>query len=310
MNYGLHRVINPKGAVPQAAWKVDNSLIKLDPSEKIIDVKLLNLDSTSMRQLQEGYSDVGARILEIIKKRGKMHNPETNSGGVLLGECEGKIIISWVSLSAIPLQISEIKKINEHDIEVEGKAVLFESYRYTEIPLGMDWHLAIAALDIASLPVQVRRIVEDKKMKILIMGCGRAGMAAMAAIKTYSPESSIFGVDINDNNFSKIRNFGFTENLAKLDASDAAAVLNFAPDCDLVINCVNVPNTEATSVLATKERGTVMFFSMATQFSQASLATDATGKDVNLIIGSGIANEEDKEIFALIKHYPQLLGNF
>ena len=76
-----------------------------------------------------------------------------------------------------------------------------------------------------------------------------------------------------------------------------------------VAGAVNVPNTEASSVLAAKEGGTVIFFSMATQFAQASLATDATGKDVNLIIASGIAKGEDKEIFQLLKEHPDLFGD-
>ncbi|MEK9183633.1 MAG: L-erythro-3,5-diaminohexanoate dehydrogenase [Patescibacteria group bacterium] len=310
MNYGFHRVIRPVGVVPQAAWKVNNYPKKLHSSEKIIDVKFLNLDSTSMRQLKKNYNDIGARILEIIGERGKMHNPITNSGGVLLGEYNGKKIIPWTSLSAIPLQLTKIKEVYKHGVEVEGTAVLFESYHYSEIPLGMDWRLAITALDIASLPVQVKRIVRNKKLKILILGCGKAGLAAMAAIKTYSPLSSILGIDINDFNFNKIKNYGFTKKLAKIDASNAIAVLNFAKNCDLVINCVNAPNTEAASVLAVKERGTVMFFSMATQFDKASLATDAIGKDVNLIIGSGIARGEDKEIFDILRQYPQLFGKY
>ncbi len=310
MNYGFHRVIKPVGVVPQAAWKINNYPKKLHFSEKIINVKLLNLDSTSMRQLKEDYDDIGARILEIIKERGKMHNPITNSGGVLLGEYDGKKIIPWTSLSAIPLQLTEIKEIHEHGITVEGTAVLFESYHYSEITSGMDWRLAITALDIASLPVQVKRIVRGKKLKILILGCGKAGLAAMATIKTYSPQSSILGIDIKDFNFKKIKNYGFTKKLAKIDASDAMAVLDFAKDCDLVINCVNIPNTEASSVLAAKERGMVIFFSMATQFDKASLATDATGKDVDLIIGSGIARGEDKEIFNLLKQYPQLFDKY
>jgi L-erythro-3,5-diaminohexanoate dehydrogenase len=68
-----------------------------------------------------------------------------------------------------------------------------------------------------------------------------------------------------------------------------------------------VPNTKAASILATRDGGVVMFFSMATKFDQASLATDATGKDVTMIVASGIARGEDKEIFQLMKDFPDLL---
>lgn len=310
MNYGFHRVIEPEGVVPQAAWKVNNTIRKLHRTEKIVKVKLLKIDSTSMKQMKENYADAGKRILEIVKQRGKMHNPATNSGGVLLGECGGKIIVPWASLTAIPLSIKKIKGIVGHCVEVEGSAVLFESYPFTIVPKKMDWHVAATALDIASVTIQLKRIVQAKKIsKALIIGCGNAGMVAMATIKKYSPKTSILGVDRHGRNFPRIIKAGFTKKLAKIDAVNAAAVSDFAKDCDLVINCVNVPNTEASSVLAAKERGIVIFFSMATQFAQASLATDATGKDVNMILASGIAKGEDKEIFQLLKQYPDLFGD-
>ena len=53
--------------------------------------------------------------------------------------------------------------------------------------------------------------------------------------------------------------------------------------------------------------GLVLFFSMATQFDQASLATDATGKDVVMQIASGICRGEDEEVLSLLKDYPDLL---
>lgn len=47
-------------------------------------------------------------------------------------------------------------------------------------------------------------------------------------------------------------------------------VKKFTPNgegCDLVVSCVNVPNVEASSIIATKTHGVVLFFSMATQVS-------------------------------------------
>lgn len=308
--YGFHRVLEPEGVVPQAAWRVNNDLEKLHPTEKIITVNLLNLDSTSVRQIKENGERLENKVLEIVRKRGKMHNPVTNSGGVLLGEYKGRPIVPWVSLSAIPLHLTKIEQVRGQQLDVRGYAVLFESYKFSVVPSGMDWRLAATALDIASLAVQVRRIVQDfhYSYKALVIGCGNAGMTAMATIKKYSPTTKIFGIDVDDRNFSKIRKFGFTRRLCQVDAAvNAMRVLDFVHNCDLVVNCVNVPNTEAASVLAARDGGIVIFFSMATQFDKASLATDATGKDVTMIVASGIACGEDKEIFQLMKDFPDLL---
>lgn len=59
--------------------------------------------------------------------------------------------------------------------------------------------------------------------------------------------------------------------------------------CDVTINNVNVPSTEMTSILITKDNGVVYFFSMATSFSKAALGAEGVGKDINLIVGNGYA---------------------
>lgn len=307
--YGFHRVIEPKGVVPQAAWRVDNRPEQLAANEKLIQVKLLNLDSTSTKQITESGIKIQDRIREIVEQRGKMHNPVTNSGGVLLAEYNGRAIVPWASLSAIPLYLESIGEVHGQQIDVVGTGILFESYHFTPVPEGMDWRLAATALDIASLAVQVKRAVLDRPIKrALVIGCGNAGVAAMASIKKYSAGTEIFGADVSNANFKRIEDFGFSKNLGRIDASNALEIINFVSDCDLVVNCVNVANTEASSVLAAKDHGLVIFFSMATQFDKASLATDATGKDVVMQVASGIAVDEDKEILALLQDYPNLLS--
>ena len=56
---------------------------------------------------------------------------------------------------------------------------------------------------------------------------------------------------------------------------------------DIVINCVNIENTEMASILATKDEGLVYFFSMATSFTKAALGAEGVGKDVDMIVGNG-----------------------
>src|ERR1035437_900059 len=87
--YGSHRVIEPKKSLPQSALRLDNRPKILNPHELLLDVDFLMLDATSMREIRDfcsSYPDLmTAKILEIIQERGKMHNPVTNSGGVLVG---------------------------------------------------------------------------------------------------------------------------------------------------------------------------------------------------------------------------------
>src|SRR4051812_42927610 len=88
LKLGADRVLDPPGALPQVAERLDPSG-PVRPYELELAVERLCLDSTSHRSIREragGDADLmAARILEIVDSRGKLHNPETDSGGILLG---------------------------------------------------------------------------------------------------------------------------------------------------------------------------------------------------------------------------------
>ena len=85
---GLHRVLDVPAVLPQAAQRLDTAS-PLWPDEVRIDVERLNLDAASFRQLSEAHAGDGAAVrqavLDIVATRGKMQNPVTGSGGMLVG---------------------------------------------------------------------------------------------------------------------------------------------------------------------------------------------------------------------------------
>ena len=85
---GVHRVIDPVGVLPQAARRLD-AAPAIGPDEVRIAVQRLNLDAASFRQLSESCGGDGAAVraavLDIVATRGKMQNPVTGSGGMLIG---------------------------------------------------------------------------------------------------------------------------------------------------------------------------------------------------------------------------------
>jgi L-erythro-3,5-diaminohexanoate dehydrogenase len=87
--YGAHRVLEPKGALPQAALRLDNDFSRLFDTEINLAVDRLNLDAASFRQMLEASGDdldgVARLVRETVAARGKQHNPVTGSGGMLLG---------------------------------------------------------------------------------------------------------------------------------------------------------------------------------------------------------------------------------
>ena len=85
---GVDRVLEPSGAFPQPAERLDASA-PVRAREFELAVDRLCLDATSFENVRSGAGGdparMAERVLEIVAARGKMHNPETDSGGVALG---------------------------------------------------------------------------------------------------------------------------------------------------------------------------------------------------------------------------------
>ena len=64
--YGTHRVIEPKGVLPQPALKIDNDMEIYD-NEILIDVQTLNVDSASFTQIKEQAGGDQEEIKKIMK---------------------------------------------------------------------------------------------------------------------------------------------------------------------------------------------------------------------------------------------------
>ena len=312
--YGTHRVIEPKGVLPQPADKLDNNMDEIYDNEILIDVKTLNIDSASFTQIEQqagGDKDKIAEImLDIVAKQGKHRNPVTGSGGMLLGTVEkigdalkGKIdlkegdkIATLVSLSLTPLRIDKIKEIRPEidQVDIDGKAILFESGIYAKIPEDLPENLALSALDVAGAPAQTAKLVKPGDTVLIIGAGGKSGMlCCYEAKKRAGVTGKVIGLCHGEKSAERLRNLGFCDVVFTADATKPVPVLDKVAEltdgkmCDVTINNVNIPDTEMTSILCTKDTGVVYFFSMATSFTKAALGAEGAGKDVDMIIGNG-----------------------
>ena len=75
--YGTHRVISPKGVLPQPADVVDNTM-EIYNNEVLIDVHTLNIDSASFTEISNrangDVEEIKRIILEIVNTTGKHKN--------------------------------------------------------------------------------------------------------------------------------------------------------------------------------------------------------------------------------------------
>jgi L-erythro-3,5-diaminohexanoate dehydrogenase len=64
--YGTHRVLEPKGVLPQPATKINNTMEIYD-NEILIDVQTLNIDSASFTQIKDQGRGDEEKIKKIMK---------------------------------------------------------------------------------------------------------------------------------------------------------------------------------------------------------------------------------------------------
>ncbi len=314
--FGSHRVISPKGALPQPAEKLNNDVTTLWDNEILVDVETLNIDSASFTQIRkEAKGDEGKIreiILNITNQYGKLQNPVTGSGGILTGSIDyvgeklskkcglkkGDRIVSLVSLSLTPLKISNINEVkcDTAQVEVDGKAILFESSIYTRIPDDIPLPLALAVLDVCGAPAQTSRLISPGNIVVIIGAGGKSGiLCAYAAREKLGTNGKVIGIGHSDKSIKNLETVDLCDTILKLDAQDALSCFKQISEitngrlADLVINCVNVPDTELASILMCRDRGKIYFFSMATSFTKAALGAEGVGKDIDMVIGNGYA---------------------
>ena len=315
--YGSHRVLKPKGVLPQPALQVDNDFSTVYDNEILVDVIALNIDSASFTQIEESVGHdvkkIEAKILEIVDQRGKMQNPVTGSGGMFIGKVAkigsalkgrdlkvGDKIASLVSLSLTPLKIEKILKIHPDidRVEVKAQAILFESGIYAKLPSDMDEGLALAALDVAGAPAQTAKLVKPGDSVLILGAGGKSGMmCAYEGMKRVGPTGKVVGNVYLADDKKTLNELGLCHEVIVGDATKPVEFMNDAlkanggREFDVVINCVNVPNTELSSILPCRDEGIVYFFSMATNFAKAALGAEGVGKDVTMIVGNGYTKD-------------------
>jgi L-erythro-3,5-diaminohexanoate dehydrogenase len=329
--YGLHRVCEPEGTLPQAATELDTTRPPWD-NEIVIDVDTLNIDSASFHQIVESVGRdekaVADRVMTIVGRLGKMQNPVTGSGGMLLGTVEdlgpkyegpvevetGDRIATLVSLTLTPLELLGIEKVHldADQVEVEGRAFLWPSSPLVVMPEDLPERLALSVLDVCGAPAQTRRLVADAE-NVLILGMGKSGMMCAAAARDQmGDDGHICAFDLNDDNMETLHIAGLIDDFRTGDAREPVDVLGAVREInggelfDVVINTCNVSETEMSAILPCRDRGKVYFFNMATSFARAALGCEGVGKDVDLIIGNGYAHGHAKTALDLVREYPVL----
>jgi L-erythro-3,5-diaminohexanoate dehydrogenase len=297
--YGLHRVVEPAGVLPQQAWRLSTEPGSW-PDEVLVDVERLNLDAASYRQLREEHGSPDAvrrAVAEIIEQRGKMHNPVTGSGGMLLGTVRevgpesplglksGDRIATLVSLTLTPLRIDDGLADwsgESEQVPCRGTAVLFGRSIAAVLPPDLPDELSLSVLDVCGAPALTDRVVREagSGSSVLVLGGGgKSGSLSLAAARK-AGAGRLVALVPTQAEADAVRAAGLADEVVVADARNPLAVADAVGErVAVTIVCVDVPGCE--------DGGTIVFFSMATSFSAAALGAEGLAADVRMLIGNG-----------------------
>ncbi len=319
--FGVHRVLEPSGAsvtLPQTARRLDASP-QLAPDEVRIDVEVLNLDAASYRQLREKHTTDGlvdgdavrAEVVAIVAERGKMQNPVTGSGGMLIGTVAevgpesplglrvGDRVATLVSLSLTPLAITDGLRrwdgLGER-VPAAGHAILFGRSIAAVLPDDLDPELSLMVMDVCGAPALVRGVVQGYAASghapsvAVLGGAGKSGSLSLAAARE-AGAGRVLAVVPSEAEAALLRGTGLADEVVIADARAPLAleeaVRRAGGPVDVTVVCVDVPGAEQPAIMITAQGGTVVYFSMATSFAAAALGAEGLAADVTMLVGNG-----------------------
>ena len=341
---GLHRVLEPTGdavTLPQAAWRLDADP-RLWPDEVRIAVETLNLDAASYRQLAgkhtvDGRVDgegVREEVLSIVAERGKMQNPVTGSGGMLIGVVDevgpdsplglelGDHVATLVSLSLTPLAITDgLARWDglSEQVPAQGHAILFGRSIVARLPDDLDPRLALMVMDVCGAPALVERIVQEYAARdvaptvLVLGGAGKSGSLSLAAARR-AGAGRLIGVVPTEHEQALLEATDLADTVVLADARSpfglSLAVEAAGGPADVTVVCVDVPGCEQPAILSTAQGGTIIFFSMATNFAAAALGAEGLAADVRMLVGNGYVPGHAERALALIREVPAVRALF
>ncbi len=330
---GVERSLDPPQALPHIARVLDATTAPT-AYEAALAVETLAIDATSFRVIRERCQGdperMGALIASIVAQHGKLQNPWTGSGGVLIGRLAivggdhvnhdlsvGDLVVPLASLIAIPLALDAVGPVDPFDphVPVRGRAIITGSMLCVRVPDDLPREVSLTALDVYPAASHVRELAAPGA-HVLVLGSGHAGLLALAAAReAVGGDGALSVVDVSPEALALARTIDPAVTTLCADATDPLSVVGELvarglARADLTLQCTSVPGAEGTAILATAQRGTVLFFSTATKFAAAALGADAVGSQAKLVIPNGLTDDRGEYAFDLLRRIAPLRHAF
>lgn len=329
-NYGTNRVLEPQHVLPTSAWRLDNSRA-LSEAEIRVDIKRIHIEGTSFKQIcmeaNGSEQRIRQKIMDIVIRRGKLHNPVTDTGGLFYGTVSeigprydnykefrpGEEVVCNASLASVPIYIDKILSIDRAfgQIEIEGYAILYNEVPLVRRPEGIPINLLLFAFNESGTLYRISNTAVGKR-KFLIVGNNLLSNLLFGyAVRKVAREDAevvclldkktdivLRGKSINDliaRVFTEVHYVDILKPLECLEGLQADALF------DLSINCADIPGAETINILATKSGGTVVFANLINNYNIALYITESISRQLDIRCADGYLEAYDEFDIEIVK---------
>lgn len=328
--YGMNRVLEPQHVLPTSAWRLDNTRTIM-PQEIRVDIKRIHVEGTSFKQICMESNDndqrIKQKIMDIVIRRGKLHNPVTDTGGLFYGTVSeigkaydnskgfvpGEEVVCNASLASVPIYINNIISIDRAfgQIEVEGYAILYDEVPLVRRPEGIPINLLLFAFNESGTLYRITNTAVGKK-KFLIVGNNLLSNLLFGyAIRKVAREDAQVVCLLDKNTDMVLKGKSINELISQvftevhyvdiLKPMECLENLNARSVFDLSINCADIPGAETINILAAKSGGTVVFANLINNYNIALYITESISKQLDIRCADGYLEAYDEFDIEIIK---------
>ena len=314
--YGMDRVVEPRQVFPTTAWRLDNNR-EISSDEMRVAIRRIHIEGTSFRQICQESNDnddaIRQKIIDIVIRRGKLHNPVTDTGGLLYGVVEeigkdykseknlkvGDEVICNTSLASIPIYISKITTIDRayNQVDAEGYAIIYKPIPIVRKTEGLPVDLLLFTLNESGTLYSVSKAAAGKKNFLVVGNNLMLNLLFGHTIRRAAgPDAHIVNVIdkmtntiIEGSKVDELVNETFNElhfvNI--LRPMEGIKTLNAEGYYDVTVNCADIPGAETLNILATREGGTVFFSNLINNYNIALYITETIARQLDIKCADG-----------------------
>ena len=334
--YGIKRVLEPKNVLPTSAWKLDNGR-NIFPDELRVSIKRIHLEGTGFKQICTESNDdekkIKQNIIDMVIRRGKLHNPVTDTGGLVMGVVEeigaeydnrenlktGDLIICNASAASIPLYIEEITGVNKafNQLEAKGYAIIHSLIPIVKAPKDVPVDMLMFTFDQSGTLYRLHKLAERKKKFLIVGNSMLTNLLYGSVIRDTAGENCEITCLLDKKTNLRLAGKGMDSLMEKVfDEVNFLDILR-PMECverlggeslfDLSVNCAEIPGAETVNILATKPGGTVLFANLINNLNIALYITESISKNLEVRGAEGYLEEYDNFDIDIVRKMAEYL---